>query len=907
GDPRVLYAEPNYRVQIAADTRVPADPAFDKQWGLDNTGQYTVGGSGLPDADIDAPEAWTLTTGSSAVVVAVIDTGIDFSNPDLGGAQQNNPRMWVNPGEDCPGCRIDGIDNDGNGYIDDWRGWDFVNGDNNPFDDHGHGTHVAGIIGATGNNGIGITGVAWNVSLVALKFLDYTGGGSTFDAAAALAYAATMGFPIANNSWGGPLPSQAIVDALALARQAGVLVVVAAGNDGSDADDLPTYPASYPFPNIITVAATDHNDQLATFSNYGQRSIDLAAPGKDIYSTWTGVAGLPYKYLSGTSMATPLVSGVAALILSRQPDASPVAIRTLLMSSVDQTPGLAGRVASGGRLNAASALRCTNQPVLFIDEPRPDFAVEEGQAIEVAALAANCGAAEGVIVTASYAGIPIELSNDGDGVYRGTFNAPATGPLTVSVSASVSGRRITSQVGGAVVDNYAIRNVPYEWIEPRATGGFQILMWGDDESRVIDIPFAFKYYGVDYTQLTVSTNGYVVFGPSPATAMANHLLPNPARPNGIVAPFWDDLNPAKGGSIWWDVEGDAPNRRFVVAWEELPHYNDIGSSYFEVIFDETTNVITFQYQDAEFTDPTFDYGASATIGLEHPSGMVGRTFSSNSPTLRPYERRMGIQFRQTPANAPTVVDFFLPQATLSAEYSHTLTSTGGTEPLTWDIVGGTLPPGLELDSATGEISGVPVETGSWDVTVRVTDGSDPAYWAEQLLTLEVVIGYALSEVPFNWLEAREGGAQVPFTEDEEAFTLDLPFLFTFFGEQYAQATVVTNGFIVFGEATDTSFSNTSIPNPAPPNGYAAPFWDDLSPQAGGGVWYRTVGDAPERRFVIAWYETPRYRMNGAATFEIILEEGSNAIEFHYLDTNFEFSVYNWGKAATIGIENQTGT
>jgi hypothetical protein len=362
-----------------------------------------------------------------------------------------------------------------------------------------------------------------------------------------------------------------------------------------------------------------------------------------------------------------------------------------------------------------------------------------------------------------------------------------------------------------------------------------------------------------------------------------------------------------GGSIWWDVEGETPNRRYVVAWEEVPHYNDIGSAYFEVIFDEATDAITFQYQDAAFEDPTLDYGASATIGGEHPAGTVGKTFSSNRATLRTYQQHWGIQFNQVPAGSPRILDFSLPQATIAAEYSYTLQREGGVDPVVWSIAAGELPPGLALNAETGEISGMPAETGSWEVVVRLTDSSTPARSAEQLLELEVVIGYAIEEVPFEWVDARDGGTDIGFTVDDSSITIDLPFIFGFYGEKFTRLSVSSNGHVVFGEAEARSFSNQNIPNLAAPNGYAAPFWDDLSPQAGGGVWYRTIGEAPNRTLVIAWYDVPRYLLHGAGTFEILLREGTNAIEFHYLDTAFEFSVYDYGNAATIGVESPSGT
>ena len=329
-DDRVRYAEPNTLIHLDA---LPNDPFFNRLWGLNNTGQTVQGLTGLPDADIDAPEAWNVTTGSNAVTVAVIDTGIDGSHPDL------SSQMWINPGENCTGCRTDRIDNDGNGYVDDWRGWDWVNHDNNPADDHGHGTHVAGTIGASGNNGIGVTGVNWHVRLMPLKFLSSAGSGTTADAVSAVLYAADKGADVMNNSWGGDTYSQALADAIAVADDRGSLFVAASGNSSNDNDANPDYPSSYDNPNVISVAATEHRDGLAWFSNIGRRTVDLGAPGLNVYSTWPGGS---YQFLTGTSMAAPHVSGAAALVKAAFPNASDLGIKALLLSSVDPNASLAG-------------------------------------------------------------------------------------------------------------------------------------------------------------------------------------------------------------------------------------------------------------------------------------------------------------------------------------------------------------------------------------------------------------------------------------------------------------------------------------------------------------------------------------------------------------------------------------
>ncbi|MGW8302199.1 MAG: S8 family serine peptidase, partial [Desulfobacterales bacterium] len=272
-DPDVEYAEPNYLVY--ADETTPDDAEFSELWGLNNTGQNVNGTTGSNDADIDAPEAWDVTTGSSAAVVAVIDSGVDVNHPDL----QSN--IWTNAGE----IPDNGIDDDGNGYIDDVNGWDFYVNDNDPRDAHGHGTHVAGTIAAVGNNGIGIAGVSWSAKIMPLRFLDAWGSGTTANAIAAIEYANNMGADIINNSWGGGPYTQALKDAI---DASDAVIVCAAGNSGRNNDGIAHYPSSYSSTNIIAVAASNQDDQLAWFSNHGAVSVDVAAPGTNIYSAAPG-------------------------------------------------------------------------------------------------------------------------------------------------------------------------------------------------------------------------------------------------------------------------------------------------------------------------------------------------------------------------------------------------------------------------------------------------------------------------------------------------------------------------------------------------------------------------------------------------------------------------------------------
>ncbi|HSQ56828.1 MAG TPA: S8 family serine peptidase [Gemmata sp.] len=324
--PGVASAAPDVQIQAEG---TPDDPAFGFQYDM---------------AKISAPAAWDTGTGSRNFVVGVIDTGIDYTHPDLAA------NIWTNPNE----IAGNGIDDDGNGFVDDIHGWDFANDDNDPYDDNGHGTHVSGTIGAIGDNGIGVAGVNWSVQLMALKFLDANGRGWISNAVAALNYAVTMGVKVTNNSWGGP-ETAALATAIERARGDGEIFVTAAGNQGTNLDATPLYPGAYSVlsDNVVTVAATDSLDRLAAFSNYGANSVTLAAPGVSILSTTPNAS---YRYFSGTSMATPHVTGAIALLWSLNPDWSYQQVIAKLKESVDPVSGLAGKVETGGRLDVAKML-----------------------------------------------------------------------------------------------------------------------------------------------------------------------------------------------------------------------------------------------------------------------------------------------------------------------------------------------------------------------------------------------------------------------------------------------------------------------------------------------------------------------------------------------------------------------
>lgn len=358
-NPAIEYAEPNYIYKINVTEGLqrinPSDPEFAKLWGMKNTGQTDAAGQvGIAGADIGATRAWDQATGSRDIVVAVIDTGIDYNHNDLAG------NIYRNPGESGNGRESNGVDDDNNGFVDDHVGWNFAGvSNNNPMDDHAHGTHVAGTIGALGNNGIGVAGVAWNVRMMPIKFLTGSGSGTLADAVLSIQYATKMGVHMMSNSWGGGGFSQALMDAIVAAKDKGILFVAAAGNDGQNVDGAPHYPSSYQVDNVIGVAATDNRDQLATFSNYGKRSVHIAAPGVKILST---IPNNAYGTFSGTSMATPHLAGAAAVLWGANRSLDYAAIKQRIVNSRDPKTQLARKIISSGRLNLHNALNAIYPP-----------------------------------------------------------------------------------------------------------------------------------------------------------------------------------------------------------------------------------------------------------------------------------------------------------------------------------------------------------------------------------------------------------------------------------------------------------------------------------------------------------------------------------------------------------------
>jgi len=618
-DPDVLYAEPNYIVHALTQ---PNDPHFPDQWGLRNSGQD----GGTQGADIHAPQAWDITQGSQDVVVAVIDTGIDYNHPDLA------PNMLT-----TTYCNPDGTD--GSGGFGSCYGIAPVYDSSDPMDDFGHGTHVAGIIGAVGNNSLGIAGVNWNVKQLACKFLDSTGTGSMADAITCLDYVKMLkdhGVNIiaTNNSWGGNFSSQALVDAVTAQEQDGILFIAAAGNGFDDNDVVSTYPASIFLPNVIPVAATNRFDALAAFSNVGRRTVDLGAPGEDILSTLPGAA---YGTMSGTSMAAPHVTGVAALLAAQDSNRDWRAIKNLILTGGDSIPALAQTI-TGKHLNAYGSMTCSNSTISERLQPSLDsvFATV-GQPLTLAALNISCGQPAGPVqVTVTPGGQVINLLDDGaapdqaarDGIYTGQWAPSGLGNYTLAFS---NGQTVQA----TVLRNYTVGETDFHYQTITGTN----LNVDDDSVATITAPFPVQFGGGQFSTLYISSNGTISFT-NAFGDFINWYLPlnylqlingqNPPPPAidqpvvTLVAPFWSDLYPVKGTdqNVFWDVTGAAPNRHLIIEWRNVRTYDCHTESNttvtFEVVFPEESGNFWFNYSNVVFggSCSSQDYGATATIGME---------------------------------------------------------------------------------------------------------------------------------------------------------------------------------------------------------------------------------------------------------------------------------------------------
>lgn len=631
-DPNVLYVEPDYPLHIMlepppSDPQPPeegtpgkTDPRYKEQWGLNNSGQS----GGTKDVDINAPEMWKLIEGDDNVVIAVIDTGIDYGHKDL----VNN--IWVNPGE-VPG---NNIDDDDNGVVDDVHGFNALEENGDPMDDHGHGSHCAGVIGAEGKNKFGGSGVMQKATIIGCRFLGATGEGSTSGAIACLEYLKGLKTRSENpvdifatsNSWGGGPSSEALKDAIQAHQDEGILFLAAASNDGQDNDIVMNYPSSYPLANIVAVAATDHNDEKAWFSNYGKRTVHVSAPGVDILST---VLNNDYEKMDGTSMATPFAAGLAGMIKAYNPELNYIEVKNLLMAGGTPIESMADLTISGRRIrgfdeDGTGSLTCENQIVSGRLSPaRNSIMVPVGDTVLLSALNINCAEANGEIEIMYKPGkSKMRLLDDGLGI----DSAANDGMYTKEWLAEAPGRYEFVFPGNDLVvvtvydsSKLAAYEQSTETLDYRDIKG-EKLESEDDWVGFVKTPFPIHFGGSDqaFDTLTVGSNGALSFTDVKMISASNEELPSEEFVS-LIAPFWDDLNPEKSeGGIYYETIGEAPNREFVVEYRNVNHFNSEGENgaTFQVVFFEDSSDILFNYKDVDFGSAEIDGGASATIGVQ---------------------------------------------------------------------------------------------------------------------------------------------------------------------------------------------------------------------------------------------------------------------------------------------------
>ena len=697
-DPGVVMAEPNYIVSALAT--VPNDPRLGELWGLNNYGQT----GGTADADIDAPEAWDIGVDSTGIVVAVIDSGVDYTHADLAA------NMWVNAAEQAGSP---GVDDDANGYVDDIYGYDFYENDGDPADVLGHGTHVSGTIGAVGNNSLGVVGVSWTAQIMALRFLGPLGFGDTADAVKAVEYATLMGAEISNNSWGGGGYSQALYDAIAAAGAAGSLFVAASGNDGVDVDVAPMYPAAYDLANILSVAATDHVDGLAGFSNYGLVGTDMGAPGVDVLSTMPGGV---YDTKSGTSMACPHVAGAAALVWAQAPTLTWDAVKAVIMYGADPIPSLAGLTVTGARLNLFVSLQLAGGSGVTIVSRSPLRSATPGvlyseQLVAVGGTTpytwAVIGGAPPPGITLSPTGVLGGTPTVG-GVYTFTvrvtdaavetdekeFQLAVTTPLLITTAAWLPG----AQEGQAYSTTLEADGgaTPYAWSVPNGydettdtlqwRGGGEPQLWnGDDTDWELDLPWLFPYKGYLYSKITVGVNGYIALGFPASTILALEDLSAGYR---AIIPLGLDLVTDGTAQPDEDIYITQTSSYVVVRWQAETYANQVPVDV-ELILYKNGN-IQFNYRELILATQKPICGISG-------AGTLESTRFNDSPII--------------PENVSTI--------------------------LTWQRP---LPDGLYMDGANGEVYGVPLEDGELDFVVRCDDSSVPMETDDKRFTLAISNG-----------------------------------------------------------------------------------------------------------------------------------------------------------------------
>lgn len=611
----ILYAEPDYVVRIEQE---PDDTSYA------NGDMWNLNG----DHGLDMPAAWGITTGSRDVVVAVVDQGVDYKHEDL------SANMWRNTAE-CDGT--EGVDDDNNGYVDDCHGYDTIQMDGDPMTEttyEAHGTHVAGIIGATGNNGKGVTGVNQKVSILSCRALAHDGSGSNSSTIACDEYIAKLktehgvNIVASNNSYGGyDPPRQAEIDAVQKLMDAGILFVGSAGNSGTNNDfRIRSRPL---LANVINVAAIDKDGRLGTFSNFGRGTVDIAAPGVRILSTYTtGNASGDYHSKNGTSMATPHATGVAALLKAQNNDLTWWQIRNLILAGGDDDiPDLKEKTITGRHLNAHNALTCKNQRVLGVMKPAGAerthmFPIDE--VIELQAININCAEPAGnVVVTINPGNTQITLTDDGgqyddiagDGIYGAAFTPENPGFYTFTFSNGNNQQTKTVKFTRSVY--YGASVTKYEWRELSDNPTRLGLDYWNKKTANIAAPFPFIIGNKQIQQdeaLTIDHTGQVF--------MRNG--------NIVLKPLQDTNLQAENSTtsdVFWETQGTSPNRTLIIEWRNLNRWNNCRNSgiTFQTVLFEGKSDILYTYKDVTLEQDSYctqreSGGAKATVSVQNSIG-----------------------------------------------------------------------------------------------------------------------------------------------------------------------------------------------------------------------------------------------------------------------------------------------
>ncbi len=701
----VRYAEPDYLQTVSAGS-TPNDTNFGLQWAIQNTGQTVNGVTGTAGADERAKAAWGITTGSNSVVVAVLDTGVQYSHPDLA------VNMWNNPGGigGCPAGT---------------HGYNVVDNNCDPMDDDtaysGHGTHVAGIIGAVANNAAGVAGVNWTASIMALKWLSSNDTGSTSDLISAMdwvikAKQAGVNVRVANDSitFVGTAYSQALSDEIDLFGSNDILFVTAAGNTAQNNDTTPRYPCSYNRPNMICVAASDQNDHLWSSSNYGPTTVELAAPGVNIYST---LRLSNYGYISGTSMAAAEVSGTASLILSLGYQ-SVSSLKSQILNNVDTLASLNGFVGTSGRLNVCKAVPgCTSD--VTAKPGNLGLPAVTGLAQYGSLLGASTGMWSGVPTNYSYQWYrcdgngsncsPINGANSQTYALLADADVGETLRVMVTASNTSGSSSAQSSASSVVTDASSPFGINSTILDGDNIGGS--LQWQASPTQTVN----FVQFFIDgVLNQTLSSSPYLYNG-STTAALDTTTLSNGTHVLGIRALSTDNSTYGFYGAT---VLVENP---LSITTGSLP--NGTQNTAYSATLAATGGVTPYTWSVTSGSLPAglaLNSGSGAIAGTPTGTGTSSFTVQVADANSQTAAKALSITVN---APAPSITTSSLPNGTQNTAYSATLAATGGITPYTWSVTSGSLPAGLALNSGSGAITGTPTGTGTSNFTVQVTDAN----------------------------------------------------------------------------------------------------------------------------------------------------------------------------------------